>query len=246
MRVDLNADLGEGMGDDAAMLGIVTSANIACGYHAGDHASMRATVALAAARGVGIGAHPSYWDREGFGRRATEMAAGELEALVAHQVGALWAICRLEGARLNHVKPHGALSNRAAVDEVVAEAVAAAVVAVDAGLILLAPAGSVLAAKGSAAGLRVAEEVFADRAYDDAGNLVPRGQPGAVIHDPDQAVAHALAMVRDGYIRSISGALIPCRADSVCVHGDNPQAVAMAQRLRNAFVDAGLSLASLA
>ncbi|OAN52747.1 hypothetical protein A6A04_15725 [Paramagnetospirillum marisnigri] len=243
--INLNADLGEGCGDDAAMLDVVASANIACGFHAGDAAMMSRTVAAAMARGVGLGAHPSYPDREGFGRRAMELSVAELEAVVACQVGALAGVVALHGGHLAHVKPHGALSNRAAVELDIAQAVARAVAAVDGGLILLAPAGSALVEAGRRSGLRVAEEVFADRTYDDEGYLVPRSSPHALIHDPAEAAAHVLRMARDGVIRSLSGREIACQAQSVCVHGDDPGAVALARAVRAALASAGIKIIPL-
>lgn len=243
--VDLNADLGEGCGDDGAMLDIVTSANIACGFHAGDAGEMTRTVRAALARGVGLGAHPSYPDREGFGRRAMELPAEAVAAITAYQIGALAAIAALEGGRLGHVKPHGALSNRAAVDPAAAAAIVRAVKGVDAGLVLLAPAGSVLAEAGRRQGVRVVEEVFADRAYDDDGTLVPRSHPQALIHDPDLAARQVLRMVQHGVIRTVSGRDIPCRAQSVCVHGDDPGAVILARTVRAALERAGVMLIPL-
>ncbi len=249
--INLNSDLGEAfgawpMGDDAAMLDIVASANIACGFHAGDPLVMTRTVRAAQAKGVGIGAHPSYPDLQGFGRRPMTLSVAEIEAITAYQIGALMGIAAACGATVGHVKPHGALSNLAAVDAEVALAVARAIKAVDAGLIFLAPAGSAMVAAGRSLGLAVAEEVFADRNYDDAGNLVPRSQPQAMIHDPAEAAAHVLRMVREGTLRSVTGRLVPCRAQSVCVHGDDAGAVALARHLRDALAAAGIAVVPLA
>ncbi|CAA7625153.1 5-oxoprolinase subunit PxpA [Magnetospirillum sp. SS-4] len=244
--INLNADLGEDCGgDDAAMLDVVASANIACGFHAGDAALMAATVAAALARGVELGAHPSYPDREGFGRRAMDLSPAGIEAVVACQVGALAGIAALAGARLSHVKPHGALSNRAAVDFGAAAAIARAVRAVDSGLILLAPAGSVMVAAGHRAGLAVAEEVFADRAYADDGSLIPRGHPQALIHDVEAACAHGLRMAEGGVIRTLSGRDLACVPHSICVHGDDPRAVALACRLRQTLEARGIAVVAL-
>jgi len=251
MRINLNSDLGEGfgawpMGDDAAMLDIVGAANIACGFHAGDPTVMARTVRAALARGVGIGAHPSYPDLQGFGRRPMALSAAEIEAAVAYQIGALAGVAAACGGRVEHVKPHGALSNRAAVDAEAALAVARAIKGVDAGLIFLAPAGSAMVAAGRQLGLVVAEEVFADRNYDDAGNLLPRSHPRALVHDPAEAVANVLSMVRHGGLRSIGGAEVPCSAQSVCVHGDDPGAVVLARTLKEALLRAGIEIVPLA
>jgi UPF0271 protein len=200
MRINLNADLGEGygpwtMGDDAAMLGVVSSANIACGGHAGDPDVMRTTLALARERGVSVGAHPSYPDLRGFGRRPMALSTQELENQLAAQIGALSAIAALESVRVTHVKPHGALNNQACVDRTLADTVCRAMRAIDPGLILLAPAASALVAAGRAAGLIVVEEIFADRAYLPDGQLVPRSRPDAMIHGAAACLAHVKAML---------------------------------------------------
>jgi len=241
-HVDLNADVGEGMGDDAALLDIVTSANIACGLHAGDAYSMARTVELCMARDVAVGAHPSFDDREGFGRRDMHLAPAEVRALVLRQVETLAEIAGKAGAALKHVKAHGALYNMAARDPELARAIAAAVREFDAGLLLVGLAGSELVAAGEAAGLRVANEVFADRAYRNDGTLVPRSQPGAVIEDEDLAVARALDMVRAATVRSIDGAIVALRAETICVHGDTPGAAAMARTLKAALLDVGVTV----
>lgn len=239
-RVDLNADVGEGMGDDAALLDIVTSANIACGLHAGDAHTMTRTIELCLARDVAIGAHPSFDDREGFGRRDMHLAPTEARTLVLRQVTTLAAIAAKAGARLKHVKAHGALYNMAARDPELARAVAAAVREFDPDLLLVGLSGSELVAAGEAAGLRVANEVFADRAYRHDGTLVPRNQPGALIEEAGLAVARALEMVRTSTVRSIDGTVVPLRAETICVHGDTPGAAAMAASLRTALVGAGV------
>jgi UPF0271 protein len=244
MQVNLNADLGEGfgpwtMGDDAAMLDIVASANIACGGHAGDPDVMRRTLRLARERGVSIGAHPSYPDLQGFGRRAMALSAAELENQVAAQVGALSAIAALEAAHVTHVKPHGALNNLACIDRKVADTICKAVHAVDPALILLAPAASQLVVAGRAAGLAVVEEIFADRAYLPAGQLVPRSRPDAMIHGADACLAHVLAMLDAGALIAVDGTRIATPIGSICVHGDSPDAVAVARHLREQLAARG-------
>lgn len=235
--VNLNADLGEGfgpwqMGDDAAMLEVVATANIACGGHAGDPETMRRTVRLAHARGVSIGAHPGYPDLQGFGRRPMALSAGELENQIASQIGALAGVAALEAARLTHVKPHGALNNLACVDRAIADTVCRAIRAVDQSLILLAPAASQLLFAGQSAGLAVVEEIFADRAYLADGQLVPRARPDAMIHGADACLAHVLAMLEAGALIAVDGSRIPTSIGSICVHGDSADAVAVARHLR--------------
>jgi UPF0271 protein len=237
MRINLNADLGEGfgpwqMGDDAAMLEIVASANIACGGHAGDPDVMRRTVRLAKERGVSIGAHPSYPDLQGFGRRPMALSRGELESQIAFQVGALAGIAALEGTRLSHVKPHGALNNLACVDRAVADTICRAMHAIDDALILLAPAASQLVVAGRSAGLKVVEEIFADRAYLPDGQLVPRARADAMIHGPAACLAHVLAMLEAGALIAVDGRRIDTPIGSICVHGDDAGAVGVARHLR--------------
>jgi UPF0271 protein len=244
MRINLNADLGEGygpwtMGDDAAMLDIVASANIACGGHAGDPDVMRRTLRLARERGVSIGAHPSYPDLQGFGRRTMSLSAAELENQVAAQVGALSAIAALEAARVTHVKPHGALNNLACANRSVADTICRAVRAIDPALIMLAPAASQLVAAGRAAGLAVIEEIFADRAYLPDGQLVPRSRPDAMIHGADACLAHVLAMLDAGALIAVDGTRIATPIGSICVHGDSPGAVAVARHLREQLAARG-------
>ncbi len=250
MNINLNADLGESfgawrMGDDAALLGIVGSANVACGFHGGDPLVMAQTVRLARAAGVSIGAHPSFPDLQGFGRRVMRLGADELAAVVTYQIGALMGMAQSQGARVTHVKPHGAMSNLACEDASMAATIAAAVRAVDPGLILLAPALSQLALAGRAAGLKVADEVFADRAYTDDGNLLPRSQPGAVLASSEECLAHVLRMLERGGIVSANGKLLPTPFHSICVHGDNAHAVATAAAVRAGVLAAGHSLRSL-
>ena len=250
MKINLNADLGESfgawtMGEDAALLGVVNSANIACGFHAGDPLVMRNTVRTALAAGVGLGAHPAYPDLQGFGRRPMTLAPAELEAVILYQIGALAGMAAAEGGRLSHVKPHGALNNQACEDAALADVVARAVRDFDRELVLLAPALSELQAAGQRAGLAVAAEIFADRAYTDAGTLVPRSRPGAVLHDADAVVAHVLRMLQAGGIVAASGKLLPTAMHSICVHGDTPGAVDNARRLRAALKAAGWQMAGL-
>lgn len=250
MKINLNADLGESfgawkMGEDESLLGVVCSANIACGFHAGDPLVMRTTVRTALASKVGLGAHPAYPDLQGFGRRPMKMAPAELEAALIYQIGALAGMAAVEGGRLTHVKPHGALNNQACEDAALADTVARAVHAFDRNLILLAPARSELLAAGERAGLPVAAEIFADRAYTDGATLAPRGQPGAVIHEPDAVVAHVMRMLEAGGIISQSGKLLRTAMHSICVHGDTIGAVGNARRLRTALAAAGWNLAGL-
>ncbi len=244
MRINLNSDLGESfgpwtMGDDAALLGVVGAANVACGAHAGDPLVMRRTVSDAAARRVDVGAHPGYPDLQGFGRRAFPMSADELASSVQAQVGALEAIARGLGTELVHVKPHGAMNNRMCEEAGLARTFVEAMRASHPHLILLAPARSELAAAGAAAGLVVALEVFADRAYTERGTLVPRSEPGAVHATSEACAAQVLAMLERGGIVTRGGETLPCRFHSVCVHGDDAHAVATARAVRAALVDAG-------
>ena len=245
--IDLNSDLGEGygpwtMGDDLALMQVVSSVNIACGGHAGDPSTMAAAVQAAAEHQLGIGAHPSFADREGFGRRVIPMTPAEVERLVAMQVGGLCGVAATVGATVTHVKAHGALANLAAATPEVADAVARATRAVDPTLVLLAIAGTELERAATRAGLRVAREGFADRAYTSDGYLVPRGQPGAVIHDPDEGAARALGMAEGRGLPLLDGGWLPQQVDSICVHGDTPDAVTMAQRTRARLEQEGFSV----
>lgn len=238
--IDLNCDLGEGAGHDAELMPLVTSANIACGAHAGDEATMRATVALAQRHGVAIGAHPGFADRANFGRRELALPPREIVDLVRMQIEALRAI-----APVRHVKPHGALYNLAARDETVAGAVVEAVRAVDPELVLVGLAGSVLLRAGRAGGLRVASEVFADRTYQPDGSLTPRTRPDALIADGDTAVSQVVRMVRESRVRAIGGTDVAVQADTVCLHGDSPHAIVFAQRLKTELRRAGIELRAL-
>lgn len=249
--VDLNCDCGEGfgayaMGDDAAMLAVVTSANVACGFHAGDPQIMAATFRLAKDNGVAIGAHPGFPDLWGFGRRRLPFATSDIERLVAYQIGAAQGLAALVGHKLTYVKPHGALSNIAAEEHGVATAIARAIRAVDINLGFLAIAGTELEFAGHKAGLRVAREIYADRAYTDAAQLVSRAEPGAVLHDADAVAARVLAMIEEKAVIAVSGKRIPVGIDSICVHGDSPNAVLMAKAVRAKLAAAGVSLKSFA
>ncbi|MEV0294238.1 5-oxoprolinase subunit PxpA [Nocardia sp. NPDC050710] len=251
MPLDLNSDLGEGfgawaMGDDAAMLDIVTSANIACGFHAGDPSIMRRTCALAVEKGVRIGAHVGYRDLAGFGRRAIAMEPGELRDEVLYQIGSLDAFARAAGDRVRYVKPHGALYHSAAKDLQFADAVLAALAEYDADLALLGPAGSQLERAAMDFGLRFVGEGFADRAYTHAGTLAPRGVAGAVLHT-NEAVAQAVSIALSGRAHSVDGGgKVKVVAQSICVHGDTPAAVEMARLIRSALDDVGVPVESFA
>ena len=248
MRIDLNADLGEGfgpwtMGDDDALLGIVSSANVACGFHAGDPDILRRVCARAAERGVAIGAQVSYRDLAGFGRRSIDVPAASLTNDVIYQIGALQAFARVEGVRVGYVKPHGALYNRIVHDESQAGAVVAAVAAYDASLPVLGLPGSAWLRQAAEAGLTTVHEAFADRGYTDAGTLVPRSEPGALITEPEEVARRVVRMVTTGAVTSVSGADVAARPQSVCVHGDSPGAVAMAVAVRESLQQAGVTIA---
>lgn len=245
--IDLNCDCGEGfgpyaMGDDRAMLDIVTSANVACGFHAGDPDIMAATFALAREKRVAVGAHPGFADRAGFGRRPIAMSEAEIERLVAYQIGAAQALAAQAGHRVTHVKPHGALSNIAMKEQGVARAIARAARAVDRRLAFLAVAATELQRAGEDEGLETVPEIYADRGYTDEGHLAPRQTEGAVLHDADAAAERAAAMVRNGAVVSLGGKRIPVGIGSICVHGDTPGAVMMARKVRAALEAAGIAL----
>ncbi|CAM3071574.1 LamB/YcsF family protein [Paracoccus nototheniae] len=251
MPIDLNSDLGEGfgawsMGDDASMLGIVSSANVACGFHAGDPRGLLETLRQAAARGVAVGAHVSYPDRVGFGRRPMDVTADELTADVIYQIGALQGLARAAGTRVSYVKPHGALYNTIADDARQADAVIAGVLAADPALVLMGLAGAPVLDRARRAGLSVVAEAFADRAYTPGGALVSRRDPGAVLHDPDLVAARMVRLATDGVIEAVDGSTLTLRADSICVHGDSPGAVAMAAAIRAALQDRGVAIAPFA
>lgn len=247
--VDLNADLGESfgqwrLGDDDAMLAIVTSANVACGFHAGDPLTLRRTVAAAAEHGVTVGAQVAYPDLMGFGRRFVDATVEELSADILYQIGALEAMCRAAGSRVAYVKPHGALYNTAVHHEQHAQAVVEAVAAYDPGLPILGLPGSVLLRRAQEAGLTAVPEAFADRGYTPAGTLVSRREPGALLHDPTQVAARMVRLVTDGVIAAADGTDVAVRARSICTHGDSPGAVDMARAVRAALIDAGVTLRS--
>lgn len=247
MQVDLNADMGEGfgpwqMGDDAGLLKIVTSANIACGFHAGDPDVMARSMRLAAQRGVGIGAHPGFADLQGFGRRRMALSAEELGNLTAYQLGAAQAMARMQGARLRHLKLHGALSNMATGDGDIARACFQAALRVDPQIILVVLAGTRMEAVARDLGAHCAAEIFADRAYGDDGALVDRSQPGAVLQDGAEAGRRVVQMLREGAIIAASGRKIACRIDTICLHGDSPEALNMAGAVRGALTQAGIAL----
>jgi UPF0271 protein len=249
-RLDLNADVGESFGayrygHDAELMPVITSASVACGFHAGDPGVMRATVALAREHGVAVGAHPGFPDLVGFGRRELGATPRDIEDLVVYQIGALSAIAASEGLRLQHVKPHGALYNLAVRDEAAAGAVARAVAAVDRGLVLFGLPGSRLLDAGRRAGLATAREGFADRAYLPDGTLVPRSRAGSIVTDPDTVVGRALSMARDHVVTAIDGTRVPLEVETICVHGDTPGAAALALRIRQALIGAGVEVVSV-
>lgn len=245
VSIDLNADVGEGMRDEE-LLPFLTSVNVACGLHAGDPATMDETVALAVGQGLRIGAHPGYPDRQNFGRVVMEMPADAIERLVLYQISALEGFVRSRGASLTHVKPHGALYHSGAEFPDVARAIAEGTRRCGASLILVGPPGSMLVEAGREAGLPVAAEAFADRRYLPDGNLMPRGQPGAVLTDPEEAAEQALRLARDGTVVASDGTSISMRADTLCVHGDTPGAPRIARRIHERLVDAGIVVAPLA
>ena len=240
--VDLNCDLGESCGNDAELMPLITSANIACGGHAGDVETMRATVALAVQHGVAIGAHPGYPDQENFGRIAHDTSHAELFDEIVTQVTALRHICSEAGVEMTHVKPHGALYNLAARDADVARLVANAVAAVDHNLVLFGLAGSHSLTEAERVGLRIASEVFGDRSYQPDGSLTPRSQAGALIESPEIAAAQVLEMVMGGQVTSMTGEPVPVRADTVCIHGDGAFAPAFARVIREALRLAGVEI----
>lgn len=242
MKIDLNADLGEGCASDAELLTLVSSANIACGFHAGDAQTMQASVREAVKNGVAIGAHPGFPDRENFGRTAMQLPPETVYAQTLYQIGALAAITHAEGGVMRHVKPHGMLYNQAAKDPQLADAIAKAVHACDPALILVGLAGSELIRAGKHYGLTIRQEVFADRGYQADGSLVPRSQPGALIEDEEQSLAQTLEMVQNGRVKSITGEWTPVEAQTVCLHGDGEHALAFARRLRAAFLERGIAV----
>jgi UPF0271 protein len=249
LQVDLNADVGEALGaqrsgDDERLFRYVTSANVACGFHAGDPKIIAATIEAAVARNVAVGAHPSYPDARGFGRQSMDIPAEELASVIVYQVGAVAALARAAGVKLVHVKPHGALYNDAAKNAALAGIVASAIAGYDNDLILVGLAGSHLISAGKAAGLRVAAEAFCDRTYEPDGSLRSRALPGALIEDPKQAASQALEIVIKRNLIA-KGRVIPMLAQTLCVHGDTPNAPAIASAVRSALLDAGIEVTSL-
>lgn len=244
MNIDLNADLGEGCASDDALLQLVSSANIACGFHAGDAQTMLACVRAALKYGVAPGAHPSFPDRENFGRTAMTLPPETVYAQMLYQIGALDAITRAEGGTLRHVKPHGMLYNQAAKDPQLADVIARATHAVNPALILVGLAGSELIRAAEHYHLATREEVFADRGYQADGSLVPRSQPGALIADENQALAQTLEMVQHGRVKSVTGEWAAVRAQTVCIHGDGEHALAFARRLRQAFEESNIKISA--
>jgi UPF0271 protein len=243
--IDLNCDMGEGCGADEELMSFVTSANVACGGHAGDEASMRETVRLARRHGVAVGAHPSYPDPAGFGRKRLPRSAVEVRADVVAQVRALAAICRTEGVPLVHVKPHGALYNAAAEDEALARAVAEGVGEVDPGLVVVCLAGSSMVRVVRGLGLACAEEAFADRGYTPRGTLVPRGEPGALVQDPQAVAARASRIARERVVVAVDGTTVPVAADTLCLHGDTPGAATLAEAIRARLAVDGVRVKAL-
>ncbi|MGS0742412.1 5-oxoprolinase subunit PxpA [Glaciimonas sp. GG7] len=244
LTIDLNADLGEGGANDQALLALISSANIACGWHAGRAALMQQTVAWAIQYGVAIGAHPSFYDPDNFGRSEMQVSAQEIYSGILYQIGALAAIAKSQGARLSHVKPHGALYNQAACDPKLADAIVAAVCDFDSSLALYGLANSALITAAKGAGLVAIEEVFADRGYNTDGTLVQRGTPGALIEDEDHALAQTMSMVRENKVQTIDGSWIFLKADTVCLHGDGAHALVFAQRIRARLAQEGMIVAA--
>jgi UPF0271 protein len=247
MRIDLNGDVGETAArgvrnPDVRLMPHLSSANVACGFHAGNAGTMRDTVALAVEHGVAVGAHPSFPDLEGFGRRELQFSPADVEDFVCYQVGVLAAIAAAQGVRLQHVKPHGALFNMAVRDAALADAIARAVVVIDRGLMLFGLPGSELIDAGARAGLRTAREGFADRAYMPDGTLVSRQEPGAVITDPSAVIPRVIRMARERVVEAIDGSSISLAVDTICVHGDTPGAAALAAQIRSALTREGVEL----
>jgi 5-oxoprolinase (ATP-hydrolysing) subunit A len=250
MRIDINSDVGESfgaytIGNDAGLMKSITSANIAAGFHGGDPSVLRETIRLAKAQGVGIGAHPGFPDLVGFGRRELNVTPKEAEDFVLYQVAAVAGVAAAEGARLQHVKPHGALFNMAVRNRELSDAIARGIAAFDRSLILFGLPGSEILAAGRTAGLRVAAEIFADRAYEPDGQLVSRRKAGAVIHDPDVVVARAVKMVKDRGVTAVDGSFVRLEADTICVHGDTPGSDQLAAKLRAGFEAAGVTVMAI-
>ena len=250
LKVDLNSDLGESFGDytignDEALLPYVTSVNIACGWHAGDPMVMDKTVALAQKHGIGVGAHPGYLDLMGFGRRKMTLRPEEITNYIKYQVGALMAFTRSHGLTLQHVKTHGALGNLSMVDRTTAEAVCRAIRDLDVDLLLYSHSGAILIDVAKEFGIQTVSEVYGDRGYTDDGMLAPRSMPGAMIQDVDEAVERSIRMIREGTVVSVKGKVIPVQADSLCVHGDTPQAMAFLQKISEALTAEGIQIENI-
>jgi UPF0271 protein len=250
MRIDINSDTGESfgaytIGHDAGLFKSITSANVAAGFHAGDPSVLRDTIRLAKKHGVAVGAHPGFPDLVGFGRRELNVTPKETEDMVLYQVAAVAGVAAAEGVKLQHVKPHGALFNMAVANRELSDAIARAVAAFDKGLILFGLPGSEILNAGRAAGLRVAAEIFADRAYEPDGSLASRRKPGAVIHDPAAVVARAVRMVTKNTVVAIEGSVVTLEADTICVHGDTPGSDDLAARIRAGLETAGVTVKSL-
>ena len=244
LEVDLNADLGEGAGHDAELFELISSANIATGFHAGDSDTMHAAVCAAKEHSVAVGAHPSFFDRENFGRKELKVSNEEVFDAVAYQLGIFQAVASAVGMRPNHVKPHGALYNMAVRDKKLADAIARAITSVDPKLILFAPDNTELARAGEAHGLQIAREVFGDRNYLNDGWLVPRTRPDALLRDPKEAAQRVLRMLRQGKVRSVEGHDVDVRAETICVHGDTPGAVEFARELRTQLESQGVRISA--
>ena len=242
LSIDLNCDLGEGCDADQLIMPYISSANIACGFHASDPMTMRKTVRLAVRHAVAIGAHPSYPDSAGFGRHAMDLDAEEIAAAVTYQIGALWAFCKSMGVPLHHVKPHGALYNKAADDLLVAAAIAEAMRRIDARLILVCLSNSAMVAAAQLAGIPYVQEAFADRAYTSQGRLLPRDQPGAVLHDAETIAQRTLEMVTQKSVSTIDGQRIPLNFETICVHGDTAGAVEIVKAIRRKLAEANIAI----
>jgi len=250
MRIDINSDMGESfgaysIGHDAGLMKAITSANVAAGFHAGDPTVLRTTIRMAKAHGVAVGVHPGFPDLVGFGRRELNVTPQEAEDMVLYQIAAVAGVAAAEGVALQHVKPHGALFHQAVNDAALSAAIARAVVAFDRGLILFGLPGSEILKQGRVAGLRVASEVFADRAYEPDGSLTSRRKAGSVIHDPEKVVARAVRMVKERSVVAMDGTVVPLEADTICVHGDTPGSDDLAARIRAGLERAGISVAAI-
>jgi 5-oxoprolinase (ATP-hydrolysing) subunit A len=243
--VDLNCDMGEGCGNDSELMSLVSSANIACGYHAGDEATMRRTVGLALENDVAIGAHPGYDDRKNFGRTQVSLSTDEIRSLIVDQVAALRLICDEAGGKLHHVKPHGALYNQAAKNQELAKAIAVAIASIDTGLILYGLSGSHLISEGEAAGLRTSSEVFADRTYQSDGSLTSRTEPNALITDDELAVSQVLQMATSQTVTAVNGDTVSLKTDTICIHGDGEHAVHFARAVRRKLTEHGIKIQSI-